>query len=150
MGLFDKLKNIFIEEELVDDTGAEKEVAIPPKKEEIEIKEIKNDAPAVKEVKEEVNEALYDVLIVPMNTNIESLKLANSLRKDDIKVLIEMNNRKLKKVFESADKNNVPYVIVLGENEVNEGTIEIKDMKNKTTSKFNINDIEGMKEYINK
>lgn len=101
-------------------------------------------------LKEEVNEALYDVLIVPMNTNIESLKLANSLRKDDIKVLIEMNNRKLKKVFESADKNNVPYVIVLGENEVNEGTIEIKDMKNKTTSKFNINDIEGMKEYINK
>ena len=101
-------------------------------------------------LKEEVNEALYDVLIVPMNTNIESLKLANSLRKDDIKVLIEMNNRKLKKVFESADKNNVPYVIVLGENEVNEGTIEIKDMKNKTTSKFNINDIESMKEYINK
>ena len=101
-------------------------------------------------LKEEVNEALYDVLIVPMNTNIESLKLANSLRKDDIKVLIEMNNRKLKKVFESADKNNVPYVIVLGENEVNEGTIEIKDMKNKTTSKFNINNIEGMKEYINK
>ena len=101
-------------------------------------------------LKEEVNEVLYDVLIVPMNTNIESLKLANSLRKEDIKVLIEMNNRKLKKVFESADKNNVPYVIVLGENEVNEGTIEIKDMKNKTTSKFNINDIEGMKEYINK
>ena len=101
-------------------------------------------------LKEEVNEALYDVLIVPMNTNIESLKLANSLRKEDIKVLIEMNNRKLKKVFESADKNNIPYVIVLGENEVNEGTIEIKDMKNKTTSKFNINDIEGMKEYINK
>ena len=53
-------------------------------------------------------------------------------------------------LFKSADKNNVPYVIVLGENEVNEGTIEIKDMKNKTTSKFNINDIEGMKEYINK
>lgn len=34
-------------------------------------------------LKEEVNEALYDVLIVPMNTNIESLKLANSLRKED-------------------------------------------------------------------
>ena len=61
-----------------------------------------------------------------------------------------MNNRKLKKVFESVDKYNVSYVIVLGENEVNEGTIEIKDMKNKTTSKFNINDIESLKEYINK
>ena len=40
-------------------------------------------------IKRRSNEALYDVLIVPMNTNIESLKLANSLRKEDIKVLIE-------------------------------------------------------------
>ena len=76
-----------------------------------------------------------------MNTNIESLKLANSLRKEDIKVLIEMNNRKLKKVFESADKNNVPYVIVLGENEVNEGTIEIKDFCEDRSDNFDKADI---------
>lgn len=99
-------------------------------------------------LKETEEEALYDVLIVPMNTNVETLKLANKLREEDIKVLIEMNNRKLKKVFESADRNNIPYVIVLGENEITEGFIEIKDMKNKTTSKFNINDIEEMKKYI--
>ena len=99
-------------------------------------------------LKETEEEALYDVLIVPMNTNVETLKLANKLREEDIKVLIEMNNRKLKKVFESADRNNIPYVIVLGENEITEGFIEIKDMKNKTTNKFNINDIEEMKKYI--
>lgn len=99
-------------------------------------------------LKETEEETLYDVLIVPMNTNVETLKLANKLREEDIKVLIEMNNRKLKKVFESADRNNIPYVIVLGENEITEGFIEIKDMKNKTTSKFNINDIKEMKKYI--
>lgn len=99
-------------------------------------------------LKETEEEVLYDVLIVPMNTNVETLKLANKLREEDIKVLIEMNNRKLKKVFESADRNNIPYVIVLGENEITEGFIEIKDMKNKTTNKFNINDIEEMKKYI--
>ena len=59
-----------------------------------------------------------------------------------------MNNRKLKKVLESADKNNVPYVIVVGENEVNNEYIEIKDMKNKTTNRFNINDIKEMIKFI--
>lgn len=99
-------------------------------------------------LKEETEEALYDILIVPMNTNLETLKLANKLREENIKVLIEMNNRKLKKVFESADKNNIPYVIVVGENEVNNEYIEIKDMKNKTTNKFNINDIKEMIKFI--
>lgn len=99
-------------------------------------------------LKEETEEALYDILIVPMNTNLETLKLANKLREENIKVLIEMNNRKLKKVLESADKNNIPYVIVVGENEVNNEYIEIKDMKNKTTNKFNINDIKEMIKFI--
>lgn len=99
-------------------------------------------------LKEETEEALYDILIVPMNTNLETLKLANKLREENIKVLIEMNNRKLKKVLESADKNNIPYVIVVGENEINNEYIEIKDMKNKTTNRFNINDIKEMIKFI--
>lgn len=99
-------------------------------------------------LKEETEESLYDILIVPMNTNLETLKLANKLREENIKVLIEMNNRKLKKVLESADRNNIPYVIVVGENEVNNEYIEIKDMKNKTTNKFNINDIKEMIKFI--
>lgn len=81
MGLFDKLKNIFIEEELVDDTGAEKEVAIPPKEEEIEIKEIKNDAPVVKEVKEEVNEASDRSLV----DTKENFKFPIIFEEDDFK-----------------------------------------------------------------
>ena len=81
MGLFDKLKNIFIEEELVDDTGAEKEVTIPPKKEEIEIKEIKNDAPVVKEVKEEVNEASDRSLV----DTKENFKFPIIFEEDDFK-----------------------------------------------------------------
>lgn len=81
MGLFDKLKNIFIEEELVDDTGTEKEVAIPPKKEEIEIKEIKNDAPVVKEVKEEVNEASDRSLV----DTKENFKFPIIFEEDDFK-----------------------------------------------------------------
>ena len=59
-----------------------------------------------------------------------------------------MNKRKVKKVLESASKNNIPYVIILGQTEVEENTIEIKDMKNSKVEKFNINDIEKILSYI--
>lgn len=96
------------------------------------------------------DKSLYDLLIIPMDTNIESLKLANNLRERGIKVLIEMNKRKVKKVLESANKNNVPFVIILGENEIQENILEIKDMNNSTNIKVNINDIEEMCKIIKK
>ena len=99
-------------------------------------------------LKEDNIDNICDLLIIPLNTNIDSLILANSLREKGIKVNIEMTGRKLKKVLESASKNNIPYVIVLGENEVNTGTIEIKDMESGTKEEFNIKDISKIYDYI--
>ncbi len=92
----------------------------------------------------------YDLLIIPLDTNVESLKLAGKLRSNDIKVIIEMNKRKVKKALESADKNKIPYVIVLGENEVKTRKIEIKDMNNSTNIKVNIDDIDKIVNIIKK
>ena len=74
------------------------------------------------------NDSLIDVLIIPMETEIECLKIANELRKNGIKTLIEMNNRKIKKSFAYADKNKIPYVIVIGSNEVENGLYSLKNM----------------------
>lgn len=92
----------------------------------------------------------YDLLIIPLDTNVESLKLAGKLRSNDIKVIIEMNKRKVKKALESADKNKIPYVIVLGENEIKTREIEIKDMNNSTNIKVNIDDIDKIVDIIKK
>lgn len=92
----------------------------------------------------------YDLLIIPLDTNVESLKLAGKLRSNDIKVIIEMNKRKVKKALESADKNKIPYVIVLGENEIKTREIEIKDMNNSTNIKVNIGDIDKIVNIIKK
>lgn len=92
----------------------------------------------------------YDLLIIPPDTNVESLKLAGKLRSNDIKVIIEMNKRKVKKALESADKNKIPYVIVLGENEIKTREIEIKDMNNSTNIKVNIDDIDKIVNIIKK
>lgn len=76
-------------------------------------------------------ENLIDVYIIPMETEIECLQLAENLRKNNINVLVELNKRKVKKCFEYANKENIKYVIVIGSNEVESNSYTIKDMNSK-------------------
>ena len=55
-------------------------------------------------------------------------ELANEIRNLGFNVEIEMNNRKLKKSIDYANKEKIPYVIVLGEDEVNRKSFNIKNM----------------------
>ncbi|MDE6141535.1 MAG: histidine--tRNA ligase, partial [Bacilli bacterium] len=72
-----------------------------------------------------------DIFIIPMNTKIESLRLANTLRKLNFSVEMEFTEKKLKKSIAFADKENIPYAIIFGEDELNNNKIKIKDMLNK-------------------
>lgn len=69
------------------------------------------------------------IYIIPLDTNIESLKLATFLRNLGYSVDVEMSNRKLKKSLEFANKENIRYVIILGSEEVENKAFKIRDMK---------------------
>jgi histidyl-tRNA synthetase len=71
-----------------------------------------------------------DVYIIPMENNVLALKMAEELRKNKISVDIEMTNLKLKKALSIINEKNIPVVIIIGENEIKENKIIIKDMKN--------------------
>lgn len=92
------------------------------------------------------NRSLIDIYIIPMNTKKESLVLANKLRNLGYKVDIEMNDKKLKKSFEYANKENIPYVIVLGEDEINNKYFYIKNMS--TGEQIKITDVEELKNSL--
>lgn len=90
-----------------------------------------------------------DVYIIPMNNNITALKIANQLRQNDIKVEIEMNNLKLKKALSNANETQIPLVIILGENELKENKLIIKDMRNNFQITEDIDDfIDTIQELI--
>lgn len=91
-----------------------------------------------------------DIYIIPMGTNIESLKLANKLRELNIKVDLEMNNKKLKKSLDFCNKENIPYVIILGEDEITNQEFKLKDMFNKQENLINMNELSKVKEIISK
>ena len=84
--------------------------------------------------------------IIPMNTEIESLKLANEIRNLGYNVEIEMNNRKFKKSMDYANRENISYVIVLGEDEVDKKSFNIKNMFTGEQIEIEFNDLTKINE----
>ncbi|NOT46177.1 MAG: histidine--tRNA ligase [Acidobacteria bacterium] len=59
----------------------------------------------------------------------ESLKLANELRRQGLRVTVYPEADKLSKQMKYADSIKVPFVCVLGESEIADGTVTLKNMK---------------------
>ena len=71
-----------------------------------------------------------ELYIIPMQNKVQALKIANILRKQNINVDIEMNETKLRKSMEYANKEKIPYVVIFGEDELKQGKVLLKDMEN--------------------
>jgi histidyl-tRNA synthetase len=73
-----------------------------------------------------VRETVVDFYIVPLNTLAKSLKIAHILRQQNIKVDIDLTGRSLKSVMRYVDSLGIPFVGIIGENEVEKGVITVK------------------------
>lgn len=103
----------------------------------------------LKEREEFTQKALTDIFIIPMGTEIECLKIAETLRKANYKVEVEMKQRKMKKSLEYANDENIPYVFILGEDELKQNQVSVKDMKNKTQTTISLeNLVEDFKKLL--
>ncbi len=93
-------------------------------------------------LKQEIKEqSLIDIYLVPLDTNIECLKLATTLRENGFKVLIEMNKKKVGKCFEYAEHENIKYISIIGSNEIESGLLRIKNMETKEEREVKIKDL---------
>ncbi len=84
--------------------------------------------------------SISDVLIIPMTENKKApLELATSLRKLGINTEIYLNNKKIKAKMKYADKLEIPYVIVIGDDEIANNTLKVKNMETgeEKTTDFN-------------
>lgn len=74
--------------------------------------------------------SISDVLIIPMTENKKApLELATSLRELGINTEIYLNNKKIKAKMKYADKLEIPYVIVIGDDEIANNTVKVKNME---------------------
>ena len=74
--------------------------------------------------------SISEVLIIPMVEDLEKpIQIATKLRQNGINTEVYLNNKKLKAKFKYADKLEIPNVIIIGEDEIKENKVKIKNMK---------------------
>lgn len=87
--------------------------------------------------------SIAEVLVVPMVQDLTvPIQIATDLRKKGISTEVYLNDKKLKTKMKYADKLEIPYVIVVGEDEINSGIVKIKNMKTGEERETSIQNIE--------
>ena len=76
------------------------------------------------------NRSISKVMIVSMVDDFsKSIEIATQLRNNGINTQIYTDNAKIKNQFKYASRLNIPYVIVIGEDEIKNNTIALKNME---------------------
>lgn len=83
------------------------------------------------------------------NVGSTPLVIANKLRDKGYKCEVNMTARSLKAQFKSADRNKVKYIIILGEDELKEGVVNLKNTATREQVTVSIDDIEKQIESWN-
>lgn len=87
------------------------------------------------------NSSVADVTVLPMTENYEYVyKFVNELRNKNIKVDVVFLD-KFKQLMRYADRQKTPYVIIIGDDEIEKGIAILKDMKTGEQIEITINNM---------
>ena len=90
--------------------------------------------------------SISDVLIIPMIEDLSvPISLATKLRNNGINTEIYLNNKKLKAKFKYADKLEIPYVIIIGEDEINSNKFKLKNMSTGDEREIDFAEIDNLR-----
>jgi histidyl-tRNA synthetase len=87
------------------------------------------------------------VIAITDTVKTDALKIAQSLRDGGVSAEFEVMGRKMGKALEDADKRSFDFAVIVGERELKEGTVVIKDLKKREQSTV---PIAGLLEKIKK
>ena len=85
----------------------------------------------------------YYVMPMGENTYEVAFKVANSLRNNGKAVVLETNKKSFGSMFKYASRNNFEYAIMIGEEELKENQVKIKNLKTQEQYFVSLNDIFG-------
>lgn len=97
---------------------------------------------------QDVKDSMVQLFIIPINTQKESMYLANQLREKNIKCDVEKMDRRVKKAMQHANRENIPFVTVIGEDEISNGKIVIRNMNSGEEEEFEFSDFDKIIKYI--
>ena len=97
-----------------------------------------NELNAIKEYKK----SIAKVLVVSMiEDKTKAIEIANILRKNEIETEVYLEDKKIKAKFKYADKLEIPYVIVIGEDEIQNNVVTLKNMQTGEQETLSLEDV---------
>jgi histidyl-tRNA synthetase len=83
------------------------------------------------------------VVVIPITEALkaQALKIAQQLRNAGIVAEFEVMGRKMAKALEDADKRKINYAVIVGERELKEDAVMLKDLANRTQNTVAIKDL---------
>ncbi|MEM0096688.1 MAG: histidine--tRNA ligase [Candidatus Bathyarchaeia archaeon] len=83
------------------------------------------------------------VMVIPVSEslNAEALRIAETLRMENIPVELEVMGRKVSKALEDADRRGINYVIIIGEKELKEDAVVLRNMQKKEQTTIKIREL---------
>ena len=84
-----------------------------------------------------------DVYVAPISqkTRFKAYEITQLLRENDIKADVDLNGKKFKKLINYADRIKVEKILIIGENDLAENKVTVKDMNSGNQQLIDINDI---------
>ena len=90
------------------------------------------------------NNACADIMILPMTENLSYVnKVAQMIRNNNKSVSVCYENKKFKSKMKYADQSHVKYAIIIGDDEINNNSISVKNMETGSQDVVNLNDLEN-------
>ena len=81
------------------------------------------------------------------DAKLKSLKIIEDLRQSKVPLLQALSRDKLGAQFSSAETENIPYTMIMGQKEAVEGTVIIRDMNNRSQETI---PVAGLLSYLKK
>jgi len=71
------------------------------------------------------------VMVIPIKEELkgEALRISRMLRDNGVPVEVEVMGRKVTKALEDADRRMMDYAVIVGERELKEGAVVIRNLK---------------------
>jgi len=83
------------------------------------------------------------VLIIPIGTYKECLKIAEKLRNGNVKTDIGLEKRGPSKNLKYANSLGIPFVLFVGEDELKQNKVKLRDMKTGKESLISVEEVVG-------
>jgi len=83
------------------------------------------------------------VFVAPVSDEMSAtaIEIAQMLRKGEIPTEVDVTGRKLSEQLKYADKKGIPYTVIVGKKEVEDGFCIVRDMERKDQRKIRITDV---------